>query len=46
MVHCRLQAKISALEASEFCLYTSNIELDKVHMSVKDVCAGINKLLE
>ena len=46
MVHCRLQAKISTLEASEFSLYISNIEVDEVHMSIKDVCAAINKLLE
>ena len=46
MVHCRLQAKISTLKASEFSLYISNIEVDEVHMSIKDVCAAINKLLE
>ena len=46
MVMCKLEAKISALDSSEFTLSYSSIEMDDFHMSLKDICAGIDKLFE
>ena len=37
MVMCKLEAKISALDSSEFTLSYSSIEMDDFHMSLKDI---------
>ena len=46
MVLCTLRLKIGALESSECTLSCTNIEVDEVVMSIKDVCSAITKLLQ
>lgn len=46
MVLCTLRTTIGPLECSECTLSHTNIEVEEVVMSIKDVCAAIMKLLQ